>query len=51
LTIPREVREKMRLLTLSEVEFGVERNVVVLRKVAAPEGRGKKTLSRECVDA
>ena len=45
-TIPRDVREKMGLLPHSEVEFGVEGNVVVLRKVAIPEGRGKKIVER-----
>ena len=45
-TIPRDVREKMGLLPHSEVEFGVEGNVVVLRKVSTPEGRGKKIVER-----
>jgi antitoxin PrlF len=45
-TIPREVREKMGLLPHSEVEFVVEGNVVVLRKVASSEGRGKKVVDR-----
>lgn len=45
-TIPREVREKMGLLPHSEVEFVVEGNVVVLRKVASSEDRGKKVVDR-----
>jgi AbrB family looped-hinge helix DNA binding protein len=45
-TIPLDVREKMGLLPHSEVEFGVEGNVVVLRKVEAHEGRGKKVVER-----
>ncbi len=45
-TIPRQVREKMGLLPHSEVEFVVEGNVVVLRKVASSEGRGKKVIER-----
>jgi AbrB family looped-hinge helix DNA binding protein len=45
-TIPRHVREKMGFLPHSEVEFVVEGNVVVLRKVTSPEGRGKKVIER-----
>jgi AbrB family looped-hinge helix DNA binding protein len=45
-TIPREVRDKMGLLPHSEVEFVVEGNVVVLRKVANSHGRGKKVVAR-----
>jgi AbrB family looped-hinge helix DNA binding protein len=45
-TIPRQVREKMGLLPHSEVEFVVEGNVVVLRKVASSESRGKKVIER-----
>ncbi|HOI16428.1 MAG TPA: AbrB/MazE/SpoVT family DNA-binding domain-containing protein [Geobacteraceae bacterium] len=45
-TIPREVREKMGLLPHSEVEFVVEGNVVVLRKVESRESRGKKVVAR-----
>jgi AbrB family looped-hinge helix DNA binding protein len=45
-TIPREVRDKMGLLPHSEVEFVVEGNVVVLRKVANTNERGKKVVDR-----
>lgn len=45
-TIPREVREKMGLLPHSEVEFVVEGNVVVLRKVESRESRGNKVVAR-----
>lgn len=45
-TIPREVREKMGLLPHSEVEFVVEGNVVVLRKVESRESRGKKVVAK-----
>ena len=43
-TIPRDIREKMGLLPHSEVEFVIEGNVVVLRKVASTQGRGKKVV-------
>jgi hypothetical protein len=36
----------MGLLPHSEVEFVVEGNVVVLRKVASTQGRGKKVVDR-----
>lgn len=36
----------MGLLPHSEVEFVVEGNVVVLRKVASSESRGKKVIER-----
>ena len=45
-TIPREVRDKMGLLPHSEVEFVVEDNVVVLRKVENTNGRGKTVVER-----
>ena len=45
-TIPREVRDKMGLLPHSEVEFVVEGNVVVLRKVENTNGRGKTVVER-----
>lgn len=45
-TIPQEIRDKMGLLPHSEVEFVVEGNVVVLRKVANTQGRGKKIIDR-----
>jgi AbrB family looped-hinge helix DNA binding protein len=45
-TIPREVREKMGLLPHSEVEFVVEGNAVVLRKIESPDSRGKKFVAR-----
>jgi AbrB family looped-hinge helix DNA binding protein len=45
-TIPREVRDKMGLLPHSEVEFVVEGNAVVLRKVENTNGRGKTVVER-----
>ena len=45
-TIPREVRDKMGLLPHSEVEFVVEGNVVVLRKVTNSHARGKKIIEK-----
>jgi len=45
-TIPREIRDKMGLLPHSEVEFVVEENVVVLRKVENTNGRGKTVVER-----
>ena len=45
-TIPKEVRDKMGLLPHSEVEFVVDGNVVVLRKVENTNGRGKKVIDR-----
>jgi len=45
-TIPREVRDKMGLLPHSEVEFVVEDNVVVLRKVENTNVRGKTVVER-----
>lgn len=45
-TIPREIRDKMGLLPHSEVEFVVEGNVVVLRKVENTNGRGKTVVER-----
>ena len=45
-TIPREVRDKMGLLPHSEVEFVVEGNAVVLRKVENANGRGKTVVER-----
>lgn len=45
-TIPRDIRDKMGLLPHSEVEFVVEGNVVVLRKVASTQGRGTKVVDR-----
>lgn len=45
-TIPREVREKMGLLPHSEVEFVVEGNVVMIRKVEGKESRGRKIVER-----
>ena len=45
-TIPREIRDKMGLLPHSEVEFVVEDNVVVLRKVENTNVRGKTVVER-----
>ena len=45
-TIPRDVREKMGLLPHSEVEFVVEGNVVMIRKVEGKENRGRKIVER-----
>lgn len=45
-TIPRDIRDKMGLLPHSEVEFVMEGNVVVLRKVASTQGRGTKVVDR-----
>ncbi len=43
-TIPREVREKLGLLPHSEVEFIVEGNTVLLKKVESSESRGKRVV-------
>ena len=45
-TIPREIRDKLGLLPHSEVDFVVEDNVVVLRKVENTNGRGKTVVER-----
>jgi antitoxin PrlF len=45
-TIPRDVREKLGILPHSEVEFVIEGNVAVLRKVEKSESRGKRVVER-----
>jgi len=41
-TIPRDVRHKLGLFPHSEVEFVVEGNNVMLRKVDGAEARGRR---------
>ena len=41
-TIPAEIREKAGLLPETEVEFGIERGKVVIRKAADSRRRGRK---------
>jgi AbrB family looped-hinge helix DNA binding protein len=43
-TIPRDVRQHLGILPLSEVEFVVEGNTVVLRTVIGKPSRGKKLI-------
>ncbi len=45
-TIPREVRDKLGLLPHSEVEFIVEGNTVLLKKVESSESRGKRVVEK-----
>jgi antitoxin PrlF len=45
-TIPREVREKMGFLPHSDVEFVIEGNAVVIRKVEGKETRGRNLVER-----
>ncbi len=45
-TIPLEVRRKLGLLPHSEVEFIVEGNTVLLKKVSGKESRGKRVVER-----
>ena len=41
-TIPRDIRRKLDIASQSEVEFVVEGNTVVLRKVEGAPSRGKR---------
>ena len=41
-TIPADIREKAGLLPDTEVEFGIERGKVVIKKVASSRRRGRK---------
>ena len=42
-TIPQEIRERLRLLPHTEVEFEVRDNVVVLKKAEIPR-RGRRVV-------
>lgn len=41
-TIPRDIRRKLDIASQSDVEFVVEGNTVVLRKVEGAPSRGKR---------
>lgn len=45
-TIPQSIREKMGLLPDTEIDFSVEGNKVVLRKVKGKNSRGKSMIAR-----
>ena len=45
-TIPQPIREKMGLLPNTEIDFSVEGNKVVLRKVKGAHARGKAMIAR-----
>jgi AbrB family looped-hinge helix DNA binding protein len=45
-TIPQQIREKMGLLPNTEIDFSVEGNKVVLRKVKGRHTRGKAMIAR-----
>ena len=39
-TIPREIREKAKLLPNTEIEFGIDNGCVTLRAVCKPKSQG-----------
>lgn len=45
-TIPAEIRERFGIMPETEVEFVVEGDVVVLRRVEGRAGRGKSLVQR-----
>jgi len=45
-TIPKAIREKMGILPHTEVEFDIDRDVVILRRVETEDSRGKQIVSR-----
>ncbi len=45
-TIPLAIRKKAGLWPNTEVSFTMRRGVVVLRKVATPDGRGRQLIER-----
>ena len=45
-TIPKAIREKMGIFPHTEVEFGMDKDVVTLRKVETENSRGRQIVSR-----
>ncbi len=45
-TIPLAIRKKAGLWPNTKVSFTMRRGVVVLRKVATPDGRGRQLIER-----
>lgn len=45
-TIPQQIRERLRLLPNTEVDFALRGDVVELRKAAAPPRRGRQLVEQ-----